>query len=336
MSPSTQGAYDDVVGQRSGTASAIAVISAFVQRKSWTQADLARAVGLRTEALRRVLDELDSNGIRILREPYKNQVYCKVSPDWHPAGVVFTKEHIPELMRQLSRVRNAKARETLLRIVLNQVPGRGQLALQAPVVARTETETEEQYLPTVEHAAAAKVALFMKYVSTSRGGTVSERHVSVHEIDDGPPARFIATCHRSGALRWFRVENVVRARPEPGETFRACDPSDVAAFRAESLDGFKGSGEVQERSFFVREPESSWVVNNLLPGMKAEVLSGGARVTARTSAVLRLARFVVSLGEAARAEDAVLAGLVVEIGEGAAKQARGVLDGAASQLNSGG
>ncbi|MGH7270329.1 MAG: hypothetical protein ACREJ3_07840, partial [Polyangiaceae bacterium] len=83
-------------------------------------------------------------------------------------------------------------------------------------------------------------------------------------------------------------------------------------------------------SFFVQDPECNWVANNLLEGMRAESVEGehgGIRIVIETSAVLRLARFVVDLGEAACPETPVLARAVAELARGALKQANRTLGG---------
>jgi hypothetical protein len=112
---------------------------------------------------------------------------------------------------------------------------------------------------------------------------------------------------------------------DDGQKFRDCDAAELAAFRAASLDGFKGPGPVLTCSFFVREPESAWVANNLLEGMHVESLHGGIRVSVETSALVPLARFVVRLGDAARPETPALAQMIVELARGALEQAEGVL-----------
>jgi predicted DNA-binding transcriptional regulator YafY len=306
------------MGQRSGTRSVAAVMAAFIERKTWTQADLSRAVGLeRPEALRNVLRELVEIGVPLESERAHPHVYWRVSRDWVPGGVLFKTEHVPDLLRQLSHLARSKVRDRLLSIVMDQLPARGKLTARAPVVSRSASENEEQFVPIVEDAAARKVPMFMKYLTGSRGGKVSERHVSVHMIEIGPPARFIATCHTNGDLRWFRVEGIVRARVDDNATFRPCAPDEINAFRTASLDGYKGGGPAVACSFFVRDPESSWVTNNLLEGMSVETLHGGIRVTIETSGVLRLARFVVGLGEAAHPETTALAREVVDLARGA-------------------
>jgi hypothetical protein len=58
--------------------------------------------------------------------------------------------------------------------------------------------------------------------------------------------------------------------------------------------------------------------------MRAEVLPGGIRVHVETNALVRLARYVVSLGDAAECEDPALAAAVAELARGALAR----LDGA--------
>ena len=51
--------------------------------------------------------------------------------------------------------------------------------------------------------------------------------------------------------------------------------------------------------------------------MRAETLPGGVRIHVQTSAVTRLSRFVVGLGDAARAEDGALSEAVADLARGA-------------------
>ena len=301
-------------------------MAAFVERRTWTQADLARATGLqRPEALRNVLRELIESGMPLESEKQHPHVYWRVGKGWHPGGVLFKTEAVPELLRQLSHLPKSKARDRLLAIVMEQLPARGKLTAVPPLDSRSVSESEEEYLPTVEDAAAKKLPMFMRYLTASRGGLSSERYVSIHVIEPGPPARFIATCHESGDLRWFRVDGIVRARVDSGQPFRDCEADELSTFRKASLEGFKGTGPAIECSFLVREPESAWVANSLLAGMQAESIRGGIRVSLRTSALLPLGRFVVRLGDIARPETPVLARLVAELARGALEQAESAL-----------
>jgi predicted DNA-binding transcriptional regulator YafY len=323
------------MGKRSGTKSVAAVMAAFVTRRTWIQADLARAVGLSTEALRTVLRDLTESHIPLTSEREPPHVYWRISRDWYPGGILFKPELVADLLAELTHLRSSKRRDRLLATVMDQLPARGRLEPIAPIVSRSVSEQEEEYVPVVEAAAARKLPLLMKYLTASRGGKISDRHASVHVLDAGPPPRFIATCHKNGDLRWFRVDGIVRARIDEREPFRPCARSEVDAFHASSLDGHRGSGPAVERSFFVREPESSWVSSNILEGMKVETLHGGIRVTTKTSSVVRLARFVVSLGDAARPEDTELARVVAELARGALEQAEAVMRDTENRPSSG-
>ena len=317
--------YHPLVGQKSRTETLGAVLAALLVRRVWSQADLARNVGVRTEALRRVLEELRASGVPLESEKDHPHVYWRVPKSWFPGGVLFQQDDVPDLLRQLRRLPRTKARDRLLAVVVEQLPLHARGDGFPPIVSRTTTEQDEQYVPVVEDAAAKRVPLAMSYHSASRG-KITQRYASVHLVDAGPPARFVATCHRNGDLRWFRVDGIVRARLDEREPFRECAPSAVAAFCAASLDGFKGEGTPIAYSFLVRDPDANWVANNLLEGMRAETLHDGIRVHVETSAILRLARFVVSLGGAAQPEDAALTAAVAQLARGALEQLRGDMD----------
>jgi hypothetical protein len=107
------------------------------------------------------------------------------------------------------------------------------------------------------------------------------------------------------------------ARLDATEPFLDVRDEEVAAFQRESLDGFHQGLPAQALVFTVRDPESRWVGRNLLEGMVSEPLGLGIRVTAKTAAPLRVARFVVGLGGAACAETRALAVLVRELATGA-------------------
>jgi predicted DNA-binding transcriptional regulator YafY len=311
------------MGKRSATKSVASVLGAFMVQRTWIQARLARHLGLSTEALRNTILELQAATIPLTDEKDHPHVYWSVPKTWFPGAVLFPGDVVPLLLRELGHLRASKARDKLLEVALSQLAPALKTTAVAPVRSRPVSDQEEQYLSTVEEAATRRRALWMKYVTASRGGRVTDRFASVHLVDLGPPARFVATCHRNADLRWFRVDGIVRARVDESEPFRNCPEGEVRAYVGTSLDGHRGTGPAIDCAFFVREPESSWVANNLLEGMSVETHHGGIRVTAHTAALVRLARFVVSLGDAARAETPVVARLVGELARGALTQVDG-------------
>ncbi|MGD0679178.1 MAG: hypothetical protein ABSC94_27585 [Polyangiaceae bacterium] len=75
------------MGKRTGTASVAAVMATFLtHRKWWSQADLARRVGLRTEALRKLLGELGDAGLPLESRKEHPHVYWRMPKDWYPGG----------------------------------------------------------------------------------------------------------------------------------------------------------------------------------------------------------------------------------------------------------
>jgi len=289
------------------------VYQAFLQRRTWSQASLARELEVSVETLRRVLVELQSQGMPVHRDEDHPQVYWSVGKDWYPGSVLFKRDEVPELLRQLRRVPRGAGRRRMLDLVLDRLPG---IEANSPTVITHEpSPQEEQYLSVVEDSS-ARVSLWMKYYTASRGD-VGERHASVHRVHAGPPTRFIATCHRSGTLKTFRVDGILWARLDPNEPFREASEADVDAYDKASLDGFNEGGSPRSFSFLVRNPEARWVKNNLLTGMRAETLTDGERITIETTAILRLARFVVALGGAAAPETPSLAAAVADLARGA-------------------
>jgi predicted DNA-binding transcriptional regulator YafY len=189
------------------------------------------------------------------------------------------------------------------------------------VAAREPSAPEAEFLERIEEAAAKRLALRCRYLSSR--GRDAWRHLSVQRIVPGPPVRLVAYCHRSERLKWFRVDNVAAAALDPDEPFVRAPVDQVEAMIRSSLDGFADQGPPARYSFLVRLPEARWVAKNLLDGMRAEEIDGGIRVTVETTALPRLARYVVGLGGAARCETPALLEAVAELAQGALRSVAG-------------
>lgn len=310
------------MGQRSPTETLFGIVAAFIERRTWTQADLARRLETRPETIRKRLGELMAGGFKLERDEEHPHVYWSVPKNWFPGALAFKPDEAMDVLRVVARAPRGELRERVLGVIVNRLSHLGQAnatvdpdAVRPPVVA----PEEEHVLSAVEDAAAKRTALEVRYFSASRRHE-SWRHVSVHRLELGERAQFIATCHRSGELRHFRVSNVLAARPDPTEPFRAASAEELARFDAESLSGFRGRGPAVTCTFFVRDPEAAWVARNLPdPRITQEPAPGGARFRVHTTAPNVLARFVVGLGEAAVPESAELAAEVATLARGALK-----------------
>jgi predicted DNA-binding transcriptional regulator YafY len=310
------------MGQRSAHETFIAIVGAFVQRRRWTQAALAREAGVGVEAVRKHLRKMKEDGWPLEEEKDPPHVVWRVPQSWYPGVLAFKAEEVPDLLRVLARSPRSAARERVLEIVLQRLPLKDAAAPFDKAVRSPEvSQEEEQWLGVIEDAAAKRIALRMHYSTASRrdDGT---RHVSVHRVELGPSPRFLATCHRSGELKWFRLAGVANARLDRMEPFRAEDEEAVVAFERDTVGGFHEKGPPVRCAFVVRQPEAAWVKRNLLEGMKHETTAGGIRVTIDTAAVSVVAKFVVQLGAAARAETKELAERVKAIAHGALESAQ--------------
>jgi predicted DNA-binding transcriptional regulator YafY len=243
-----------------------------------------------------------------------------VPKTWFPGGVAFDGKDVEVLLRLLGRLPKGRERDRMIRLTLESLQGNAMAvaASDDAVTTAAASDPEERFLAAVEDAARRREPLRFRYYSASRGSDTL-RHASVHRVVVGPPARFVAVCHRDKKLKWFRVDNVVDASVDASASFVDARAADVDDLLAWSLDGFHDPTTKKERhAFFVREPEARWVAKNLLEGMHAEPESGGLRVVAITTAVHRLARYVVGLGEAARAETKALREEALRLARGAA------------------
>jgi predicted DNA-binding transcriptional regulator YafY len=177
---------------------------------------------------------------------------------------------------------------------------------------------EERVLHVLEDAAnKQRVARINYWSASSPAGVPRWRYVSVQRLFASVPVRFVAICHEADKLKWYRADRVSAAHLDGESTFRQSAASELDEFVAASVDGFRGPGAPADCVFFVRDPEARWAVQNLPGAMQTSVIPGGVRVRTVTSAVIRLARFVVGLGDAARAETPELAAAVRELAEGA-------------------
>lgn len=306
---------------RSGTDIALGIIHAFMQRRSITQAELSRRVGVKPPALRRHLDVLVRLGWPLTSEEDHPHVWWSVPKGWFPGSVVFGPQEVPDLVRQLGRMPGGAARDRLLRRVLEAAPRPATAVHDASTVVTTRsTDAEERHLDTAQDSAARHESLHFLYHTASRGAA-HWRHASVQRVVVGPPPRLLAVCHVTGTLKWFRVAGVFEARLDAGVPYRAADVQEVERMLAQSLDGFHAGGDTVVCSFTVRDPEARWVERNLPGPMGSEPGTGGTRFTTTTGALLPLARFVVGLGVAAESHTPELRREVVKLARGALARA---------------
>lgn len=308
------------VGQRSATETLFGIIAAFIEKRTWTQADLARRLETRPETIRKRLLELVEGGFQLEREDDHPHVYWSVPKNWFPGALVFKPDEVGDLLRLMARAPRGKLRDEQLALVVSRLANLGhtRAAFDPEAVRPPEVRAdEERWLSVIEDAAARRTAVKMRYFTASRR-TESWRHVSVHRIDLGARPHFIATCHNAGALRRFRLSGVSDARLDPAEPFRSATKKELDRFDRESFGGFHADGPVVSCAFVVRDEEAAWVARNLPEGTIAqERRERGVLFRVETTAVSALARYVVGLGAAATPETPELAEQVRALATGA-------------------
>jgi predicted DNA-binding transcriptional regulator YafY len=299
------------VGKRSAIEATVGILGAFLRRRTWKQADLARELDLEPRALRGYLTELTRRNFPLEREEEPPQVYWSMSKDWFPGGLLLETVDVQLLLQLLCRLPASKARDKLMRRISSALPRQSNPVEHLESVLQG-LGSEAPFVALVTDAAGRRSSLHFKYFSARRGA-LEWRHASVQRVLPGPPARMVAHCHRSGRLKWFRIDGIVDARLDPAVAYQPAAASDLEDYLTTSLDGFAAEDEPIEHRFFVAEPDARWVERNLLPPMTTEAVPGGLRVSCRTTATLRLARFVLGLAPIARAESAELAALVTDL-----------------------
>lgn len=304
------------MGRHSGTESALALVVSFMKRDTWAQAELSRELGIGVQALRKRLVELQAVGVPLESQAEHPHVYWSVPKRWIPRGVQLDPEDVADLLRLLARLPNGSARNRVVERVLQGLTHGRPRTSERPhaVLSASVDEMEDRWLSLVEDAAKERRVLAMRYLSTSRG-VPEQREVSPHQVTVGPPARFMATCHRDDTLKWFRVDRILRAELGARSDARHASKEALDAAVRATVAGFRGTDAVQELVFYVRDPEARWVQSNLPTPLvgEADRRRGGIRVSAFTGAIVQVARYVVSLGGAAFAETPLLRAAVREL-----------------------
>lgn len=308
------------MGRKSSTESIAGVLLAFLECRTWKQADLARRLGVERKTLKRILDDLAAGGLKLEQEEDPPHVYWSVPKTWFPGGVAFRGDDLSELVRVLQLAPQSPKRDRLLGIIATTATGLRGTATANAILTRSLTPEEETVLAALHKAAEQRVALRVKYFTLSRGD-LATRSLSVHRllVDVG---RFIATCHRDGRLKWFRIDGV-QAVQTSDEPHRAVSDEDVTRLIDESVDGYHSGTPPIDCIFRVDASVARWVKAQLPMPFDAEDGTGFTRFRAKTSGPLALARFLVGLGGAVQVETEQLAALM----KGLASSALAALEG---------
>ena len=82
------------MGRRTSSATVTKNIMALLDQPTWTQASLARRVGVKARTIRTHLNDLVEAGVPLEREEDHPHVYWSVPRGWFPGGHVLGDEQI--------------------------------------------------------------------------------------------------------------------------------------------------------------------------------------------------------------------------------------------------
>jgi predicted DNA-binding transcriptional regulator YafY len=288
------------------------VLLAFLEQRTWRQAELARRARVERKTLVRLLNDLHHAGLPLTRDEDPPQVYWSVPQNWFPGAVAFRGQELGELVRLLHRMPRSEKRDILLRQIGYGAPSMQQMhdgnRIQSGILSAEEEARLSLLQQSVEQCSAVRV----QYFTQSRGELA---WLSVHRIvlDSG---RLIATSHREDRLKWFRMNGILAVRLDSQEPYRSVLDADIVEFLNESVDGYH-SGESAVRSVFrARLPEAEWLQEKL-PLMRAVENDGVIVFTTFTSGLLALARLLVGLGGAVAVDTPELRLVVAELARAA-------------------
>jgi WYL domain len=311
------------MGRRGASDSAMRAIGLFLERSVWVQAELARALGLTTDATRAVLRSLCDAQVPLRSERRGPQVQWRLDEAWLAGSVRISKAMLPEFYALILSTPRAPGRERFVRELLAG-GGWSEKAVDAIVPATMPDEVDRHARALLE-SVRRRQCLAIKYHSQS-SGDLSWRDVSPQLVEHAGTARVIAWCHRSAALKVFRIDRIQDSAARPALVFRETPRAEVEDFLRGGVNGYRGAVRVPFW-FEVRRAER-WIEDNL-PSMVTftkSVRGDRVRVEGEVAGHLVLSRFVASLGGHVLAMDPGLAAAVRDVAEGALAAANAALN----------
>lgn len=134
------------MGRRSAAETIAGVFQCFLERSTWTQTELADALGLTTKALRVRLDELRREGLPLEREGDGGpRVTWRMREGWFPGSVQWPAREVAALLRVLVQAPQSVARDQLIERVVgvvprSRVPARTRDVIDGPARSTTEAQ----------------------------------------------------------------------------------------------------------------------------------------------------------------------------------------------------
>lgn len=292
------------MGKRPLTEKLLSIILAFHAQARWEQAALARKVKLSVDQLRDRLKQLNDAGMKLRHTFDANSAAWTMEQGIFPDGIVFQREDVWALLVALktapSTTERTMALERIFRV--KAVSSKAKNARRSD-----DDEKPVAFLGELTSAMLGRKVVRVRYVPTS--GEESERVLSVHFTTGVGNLRFLATDHGDPKqqLKWFRVGRLRNVMQATAVGYRDCPRDEVLAYEQESAWGYHGNGPPVVFSFVATADAWRIIESNMpAPAIATQVVSGGVRVTVRTTAVTVWARYLTGYIGGVTPETAVL------------------------------
>jgi predicted DNA-binding transcriptional regulator YafY len=313
------------MGARSNTETPLRLLAALLEQRTWTQAELARRVGVQPQTVKRCLEELADAHVPLERDEDHPHVYWSVPQSWLPEGVHLPRAHFVDLLRRVARGAAPAERDPLLKHLVDAAPSLGGMVAriqEAHVPA--DAPLSSALLAQLEDAWDSH-AVILSYRKT-RGGGAELRYCS--------PARFVdryqhllARCHQTGRAKRFRLDRILQVTPAVGVDYKPLSEEELRDALTGAVDGFRAPGPLVSVRFRLvgDEAQVGWMVEQLPEDLVVEAVASGYLVYGETGALGKLAEKLVTFGAVVRYDD-----------EGLREAARSVVEAAALGVAGGG
>lgn len=315
------------MGARSKTETALRVLAALLEQRTWKQAELARHVGVETQTVKRCMEELEAAGVPLESQKDHPHVYWSVPKSWLPHGVTLPRELLVDMLRRVARSAMPGEHDRLLAHLVLATPELREMVtrVQAAHVA-DGTGFSSTVMAALEDACDSHAVVLM--YRKSRRAPLESRVCS--------PARFVdrhqhllVRCHVTGLSRRFRLNRIEQVHPVPDELYRPLTDDEVTQQLAGAVDGFRAPGDLVDVRFRLmgRPAEVGWMVEDLPEDLNVEDLPHGFLIHGQTGALQKLAAKLVTWGEVVRYDDEALRAAAEQVVQaaGAGLERRGSL-----------
>ncbi|MCA9641816.1 MAG: winged helix-turn-helix transcriptional regulator, partial [Myxococcales bacterium] len=212
------------MGARSSTETALRVLAALLEQRTWKQAELARHVGVETQTVKRCLEELEAAGVPLESEKDHPHVYWSVPRSWLPDGVNLPRQLLADLLRRVARGATSTD-DRLLHHLVSAAPGLSDIVERVRASHMADgTGFSSSMMAALEDAWDSHAVLL----------TYRKHRKAPLEARVCSPACFVdrhrhllARCHATGVAKRFRLDRIERVHDMQGEEHRPLSDDEI-------------------------------------------------------------------------------------------------------------